>query len=413
MLRTRHGTGRLVVLLIAVLMGSRLNSAFAEPVTTIRASGASTNRLDIVVLGDGYTANELTKYASDVETFLHEFFLQTPFAEYQRYFNVHRIDVVSNQSGADHPDRTPQVFRDTALNAAYNCAGIQRLICVDTARVNAVLSRSTSADMRDAVLVLVNDQEYGGSGGAVAVASLDSAVIELVLHEMGHSFGLLTDEYGGPPPPACDASQEPPETNATKQTVPQLIKWAAWIDPSTPIPTTGPTDALPGLYAGAKYCDSTLFRPTYDSKMRSLSRPFEQVNSEQLVKRLYNWASPIDATEPRDPLLSERPGESQPFHVQPLEPSTHPLEIRWTVDGRAAGTDSDFFLNASDWGLGRHIIRVVVSDPTSMVRNDPAGLLSATRSWQVDIAANACASDITDQLSVQRSAFQWNRATGR
>jgi len=89
------------------------------------------------------------------------------------------------------------------------------------------------------------------------------------------------------------------------------------------------------------------------------------------------------------------------------------LEIRWTVDGRAAGTDSDFFLNASDWGLGRHIIRVVVSDPTSMVRNDPAGLLSATRSWQVDIAANACASDITDQLSVQRSAFQWNRATGR
>jgi hypothetical protein len=140
------------------------------------------------------------------------------------------------------------------------------------------------------VLVLVHDPTYGGSGGAIAVASTHTAVVELVLHELTHSFGLLADEYGGPPPPVCDAAVEPPETNVTKD----LIKWTSWIDFSTPIPTFATAPGIPGLYQVAKYCDYTLFRPTYNSKMRSLGIAFEQINREQLIKRIYNWVLPID-----------------------------------------------------------------------------------------------------------------------
>ena len=107
---------------------------------------------------------------------------------------MHRIDVASAQSGADHP--LTSTYVDTAFDATYSCAGIQRLICVSSSKVSAVLTNSIpAANARDMIVVLVNDSEYGGSGGWFAVASLNGAVVELVLHETGHSFGLLADEY--------------------------------------------------------------------------------------------------------------------------------------------------------------------------------------------------------------------------
>jgi hypothetical protein len=184
---------------VALLLSSVPPAAWGEPVTTIRANGDSANRVDIVILGDGYTASEMAKYASDVEVFVQGMFLQDPLREYQRYFNVHRIDVTSSESGADHPEQIPAVFRDTALDATYNCAAIFRLICVSIPKVNAVLSASIAPDMRDVIVVVVNDTEYGGSGGVIAVASIHPAVVELVLHELGHSFGLLADEYSTDP----------------------------------------------------------------------------------------------------------------------------------------------------------------------------------------------------------------------
>src|SRR5262245_8070769 len=184
-----HKLATLTALIVLLMSLTRL--AWGEPITTIRNNGDSANRVDLVVLGDGYSVDEIDKYSSDVESFVQGLFAQEPFTEYQNYFNVHRVDVISNQSGADHPERTPPVFRDTALDATYNCAGIHRLICGNMSKVNEILSRSVPPDQREVILVIVNDNEYGGSGGAIAVASINSAVVELVLHELGHSFGLL------------------------------------------------------------------------------------------------------------------------------------------------------------------------------------------------------------------------------
>jgi hypothetical protein len=370
---------------IVLCAGPGLSAAFAEPVVTIRNNGPSSNRVDLVVVGDGYTSAELQsgKYASDVETAVQGMFGQDPYWEYQQYYNVHRIDVTSAESGADHPELGS--FKNTALGAAYNCAGIQRLICVDTTKVNDVVSTSIpAADARDIVLVIVNDTVYGGSGGAIAVASTNAAAIELVLHELGHSFARLADEYTSQPP-TCDNSVEPPEPNATRETQRAAIKWSVWIEASTPIPTTTTTPSVPGLYEGSKYCPTGLYRPTYDSKMRNLNRPFEQINTEAHVKRVYSIVTPLDSWSPSSPTISVQQGATQTFTATALAPLTHALAIEWAVDGVNVASGTPFALSTASLAIGDHTVQLSVRDSTAMVRNDPGQLLRTTRTWTISV----------------------------
>ena len=368
--------------------------AVAEPYETVINNGDAQNRIDIVILGDGYTAAELQKYRSDVQLGLPFFFEEEPFREYRSYFNVHRIDVTSNQSGADHPERSFLV--DTALDATYNCTGIQRVICVNNSKVLTIVANTLAPAQRDLIIVVVNDPEYGGSGGSVVVSSTNESIVEVVLHEVGHTLGLLADEYAGPPPPECDNSFEPPEVNVTRETERALIKWSAWIDAGTPVPTTSSTPGVPGLYEGARYCDSGLFRPTFMSKMRDVDLPFEQINTEQLIKRYYNLVSPIDSSLPVADFLNLDSANSLTFGVSVLAPLTHNLNASWSVDGQPRATGLAFVLAGSSVAAGPHSIALEVSDPATQVRNDPDELLRAQRTWTVTVAADADGDGIPD-----------------
>jgi hypothetical protein len=406
--------GSLTVAVVGLLVSVLVDAAWAEPFVTIRDNGDPANRVDIVILGDGYTAAEIGKYGGDVDSLVNGLFAQEPFQEYQRYFNVHRVDVISNESGADHPERS--VFKDTALHASYNCFGIQRLICVDSGEVFNVLQRSVAPDQRDVIVVVVNDAEYGGSGGLVAVTSLDPSVVELILHELGHSFGLLADEYNTSPP-ACFNGFEPPEPNVTRETNPNNVKWnvgggppTGWIEPTTPIPTFSTTPGIVGLYEGAKYCINDLYRPTFDSKMRSLDRPFEQVNTEQLVKRIYNWVSPIDSSDPVSSIIAPPAKGAQNFSVQTPSPLTGSLQVTWKVDGQAAGTGHQFRLGSVGSPTGAQIVEVMVEDPTPLVRDDPANVLIETRTWTLDSAPpdTIITSGPTGLLASNNATFSWS-----
>jgi hypothetical protein len=361
--------------------------AQAEPVTTLQSTGDPGNRIDIAVLGDGYRAQELAKYVRDAEHVVAGLFAQEPFRTYRRYFNVHRVDVVSNQSGATHPELG--IVVDTALDASYDCKGVERLICVNSSKINTVLQNSLPPAMRDVVVVIVNDPVFGGSGGALAVVSTHDDAIEIFLHEMGHTLGLLTDEYGGPPPPECDDSMEPVEANATMVVSREAVKWSRWIDVGTPIPTAEPADDVAGLYEGARYCDVGVYRPTYDSKMRSLGRPFERVNAEQLVRRIYNFVSPIDGSSPGADPLTVPKGEGRTFTVTTPEPENHVLTVAWRVDGEAAGSTISFTLETATLTPGPHTVEVQVSDRTEMVRSDPGAVLTESASWRLAVVAGA------------------------
>ena len=388
---TQHVVWR-ATLIALCLVGVGVSPAWSEQVITVHNTGRPNDRIDLVILGDGYTRANINngKFRRDVGTFINQFFSEQPYQEYQRFFNVHRINVISRQSGADHPETGD--FKNTALDARYNCRGIQWLICVNIRKVNAVLQRSIPAPAkRDFAIVLVNDRAYGGSGGAVAVASLSPEVIELVLHEMGHTFANLADEYWYSDP-CAGPFREFPEVNATIKTRRDRIKWRRWIHPSTPTPTRSTTAAWPGLYEGGKYCPNGVYRPTYNSKMRSLGKPFEQINREQHIRRMYNVVSPISRVSPTRAALSVVRGTSKTFTVRVQRPMTHTLTVFWRFNGKlvgngrfsASGWFNRYVLNTAGRAPGTYRLRVVVRDSTPWVRG-PRGELLATHEWTVTV----------------------------
>ena len=113
--------------LIALTLLSAPSTVYGTPITMIN-HGPSSNRVDIVFLGDGYTATDISNgtYVNHINSYVNYMFSpglnQDPFNRYRNYFNVYRIDVVSNQSGADVPQQG--ISRDTALDATYRFDGV-------------------------------------------------------------------------------------------------------------------------------------------------------------------------------------------------------------------------------------------------------------------------------------------------
>jgi len=111
--------------------------AAAQTTVPVLIEGDPANRLDVVFLGDGYTVDQMSQFAADTAAVAAGLLAAAPFAEYRTYFNIWRIEVASNESGASHPN--VGITRDTAFGAYYNCGGVERLICLNTAKVNTVL----------------------------------------------------------------------------------------------------------------------------------------------------------------------------------------------------------------------------------------------------------------------------------
>ena len=163
------------------------------------------------------------------------------------------------------------------------------------------------------MLVVVNSQIYGGSGGPVGVFSLAPGATEIALHEMGHTAFGLADEYayyaGGVEP---DHDHHPPadplEPNVTTNTDRPSLKWNWAVDPATALPTMSNPDCASvdsrpspvpvgtvGLFEGAHYYHCGAYRPEYDCKMRALSVPFCRVCQHAIATRI---AAPVVATVP-------------------------------------------------------------------------------------------------------------------
>ncbi len=406
--RRPGGGGRRVALALLLISIAKIGSA--EPVTVLQQTGDPSNRVDLVVMGDGYTAADLGKYANDVTTFLTTMPAQQPWTEYRNLLNIYRVDVTSTESGASHPENS--VTKNTAFSAAYNCSGIQRLICVNIAAVNTVLSRSVAANQRDLVVIIVNDSVYGGSGGAVAVASTNSQSVEIALHEIGHTLGLLADEYTDQPP-NCSLLFEPPAANATMQTQRGLIKWNPWIDASTAIPTTTTAAGVPGLYQGADYCPTGKYRPTYDSKMRTLNQPYYQINTEQIIKRYYNFATPLDGASPSGTSVTVPGGGSTTFQISVPALATHSPSVTWFFDGASVATGPTLVAPASAIPPGSHTLTASIQDTTPMVRNDPSGVLRTSRSWTISagsggLSAPGPPSSLTATSTGSSVALAWS-----
>ena len=351
--------------------------------TTIIDNGTPLNRVDVVFLGDGYTAADIAAgtYSGHIDAMLDHLFNdgEDPFVRYRNFFNVHRIDVVSNESGADIP--TDGIYRDTALDASYSWAGgAERLLSADMTKAGAALNAGLDGAGfgADVKLVTVNESKYGGGGGVFAVyAGGNASTPEIALHELGHCLGKLADEY------AYDETTytgiEPSAANVTANSDTATVKWSDWLGYEDPDhPEMGPI----GLYEGAAYYNHGMYRATENSKMRALGWPFNAVSREEIILQIYDHVWPLDFWRPSgSPLV-----DPDQLWVDTIDPDV--IAVQWYVDGDplAGATGETFTLADHDIDPGQHEIAALAYDSIigDWVRRDLAELQMEV-SWNVEL----------------------------
>lgn len=370
-----------IFLLSAIWVSSVVGLAAASPteaavVVQMIQNGSPKNRIDLVILGDGYRAKQMEKFKKDAKTFAKYLFKQSPFLEYRRYFNVLRIETPSRDSGASKPNKPKR----TVYDARFACYANYRNLCVDNDKVTAVLQKNLESDRHDMVIVIVNDPEYGGSGGPYAVASTHEYGRIIAVHEFGHSFGHLDDEYVEEE--VCGMFT-PWGFNVTQKRKRPRVPWKIWIRRKQQIPTPGDKDRGTGLYEGALICPKDWFRPTYDSKMNSLLAPsFGPVNSEQLVRRIYETIRPIDLTKPKRTKIKLAEDESRIFKVRVADRRLKSLRTVWRMNGTIISREKQVVISHADIGEGA-ALALSVSDATPMVRFDPNNVLVESTRWRI------------------------------
>jgi len=345
-------------------------------VHTIVDNGPASNRVDVVLLGDGYRDVDMAKFAADALNLSNLLFSQPPFSTYKKHFNVRRIDTPSATSNVSHNGASGNTY----YGAFYNCFSIQRLICVDETKVIEELNVSLQPNERDIVIVIVNDGEYGGSGGGgqSAVTSTHADAPEIAFHEIGHSFGYLDDEYVDAP--NCRRFTHPFGFNVTKASTRSTAPWSKWIAATTPIPTPIDNSAI-GLFKGAFFCANGWFRPTADSKMRSLGQPFREVNSEQIIRRIYNYASVVEWVRPQPSSFIIPPGSSRTFSARTIVPHSSDMTTTWRLGGVILSTGRSVTISGNQLGGATKKLQLIARDITKSVRNDPEHALLDTFSW--------------------------------
>lgn len=407
---------------------ARLPLARFAPSASVSGSvDRSGNRLNVLVMGDGYTASEQAKFEADAASLVDRFFSISPYAEYRNVVSLSTLFTPSVQSGASHPpyqascasksvatccadpaarsDARQGTFVTTNFNATFCSQNVHRLLVVDSAKV---LTAAAAVPGWDRILVLVNDPTYGGSGGALSVVALHPSAVGIAQHEFGHSFTRLADEYDAAYPgyPSCSdvAGFFPCEANVTDQTAAADIKWGSWISASTPVPTGEFDPAGVGLYPGARYRASGLYRPEHDCLMRTLGAPFCKVCAQEYVRTLYKggWGNPaqgIDIIEPGTEFPAPGShslalGESLPFRIELIQPAGNTVSATWMVNGTEAGHGSTFTFTPS--APGTYTVSVAAHDASPFVSAAMAGdLLDSSRTWTVTLSApTQCATGI-------------------
>ena len=401
--------------------------AMAVAHTIAGTTGNPANRVDLLVMGDGYTAAQATDFANDAASVISQFFGISPYAEYANYVDTHSLFTASNQSGADHPpydagcsyldptccadpailaDPLQGAFVDTAFDSVYCTSNIHRLL---TANAGDVYAAAAAMPDWDAIMLLVNDSTYGGSGGPIITASMNPFAVEIAQHEYAHSFAGLADEYESPYPgyPACSdiSGPSPCEPNVTDVNTRHQIKWSPWISPTTPVPTVPEFDPqyadVVGLFEGARYLSSGMYRPGQDCIMHSLGRPYCQVPSQAYVLKLYDggWGVPwsgISLIEPGTtfPVTSSitlTRATTQVFQADILQPAGGPpVQITWLVDSvPVPGATSSALTYTATAVAGDTVeIEIRAQDMTALVHPAMAGTsLRSVYTWQISTAA--------------------------
>jgi hypothetical protein len=314
-------------------------------VDTISKTGPLDQRINMVFLSDGYLQEDLDKFIRDVHWMMDALLAKSPYSYYRNYFNCFAIKVPSEVSGAAND---PDSLINNYFGSTFNYAKIWRLVVpVRTDRISSVLANNFPA--YDQVFVIVNDDRYGGSGGWVATSTTHPDGPEICIHELGHSFGGLSDEYWAGDMYARE------NYNLTQVSDTSKVKWKRWLGYNS----TGvyPHEEAP-----------TWFRPHQHCEMRYLNSSFCSVCKEQIAGRILALTNPVLGFSPQggSPVITS----DTVFRVDLLTPTPNTLKTWWELNRNEIAAQTDNIrLSVASLNPGSNNLTCFILDTTGFIRD--------------------------------------------
>ncbi|OON60579.1 peptidase M64 [Massilia sp. KIM] len=241
----------------------------AKPVA-IQVSGPSPDKVDLLILGDGYTQAEMKKFESDARRLSQYLFSVSPFRERAKDFNVWAMAVPTPKSGVSRP--STGLHNPSTLGTRYDIFGSERYVLTLDNRALRDIAQHAPYEF---IEILVNNETYGGGGifGQFSTAAAGNAWANyLFVHEFGHHFAGLADEYYTSPVAYQSASgrPEPWEPNVTALRDPAQLKWKRHVKAGTPLPTAWPK---------AEYEEASRAYQKQRAALRAANRPESEMDA--------------------------------------------------------------------------------------------------------------------------------------
>ncbi len=255
-------------------------------------NGPVNQKVDLVIIGDGYTEDEQKDFEKDARHFMDVLFSYEPFKDMKDHFNIRIVFSPSQESGTDIPGQN--IWRNTVLNSHFYTFGTERYLTTEDYKT---VKDIASVVPYDQIIVLVNTAKYGG-GGFYNYLNLTAAKNPLAgmvfVHEFGHAFAGLADEYWTSDVAVedfYDLKKEPWEPNITTL-VNFDSKWKDMVADTIPIPTPSTPEYknVVGVFEGGGYVAHGIYRPMQNCLMRSLSYPFCDV-CQKSIKDIIKYYS--------------------------------------------------------------------------------------------------------------------------
>ncbi len=243
------------------------------PIYTAHQSGDPHEKVDIVILPDGYDKDEMELFKSDCDKFAQELFKYHPYTKYKNSFNIMGVLAPSEDSGIDIP--ADSVWKNTQLSSSFYTFNSERYCMTEDYKSVRDLAANVPYDQ---IYILANNEKYGG-GAIYNFYSLsvnsNSKAGQIFIHELGHGFAGLADEYYSSSTSYNEfykLSTEPWEPNITTL-VDFDKKWKHLLDKRTPIPTPDIDEykGKTGVFEGGGYVAKGVYRPRHDCLMKSFN----------------------------------------------------------------------------------------------------------------------------------------------
>ena len=246
------------------------------------------NAVDIVLLPDGYTEQEMGKFINDCQFFVKSLFSYAPYDSYQDRFNVRAVMVPSQDSDITMPG--DKLYRNTALSCSFWTFDSERYCMTYDNETMKTLAGQVPYDQ---IYILANTKKYGGGGifNSYCVSTTgNSYSSDVIIHEFGHGFAGLADEYAYEGTDNYNTQIEPWEPNITTL-VNFDSKWKDMIGKKTPVPTPAEKkyENTVGVYEGAGYQMHDIYRPMIDCLMRTFNGKKFCPVCERAIERMIKY----------------------------------------------------------------------------------------------------------------------------